>query len=49
MQGLGIEKWNDGSTYVGQYRHGKMNGKGKIVWADRSCYNGEFVNNNWHG
>jgi len=28
---------------------GKKHGTGKFLWADKSCYEGEFLNNNIHG
>ena len=30
--------WPDGRTYTGEFRNGKMNGKGKYTWADGRIY-----------
>lgn len=45
----GIEKWKDGSIYIGQYMSGKKNGIGIYMWLDGTRYEGEFKDNSFHG
>ena len=45
----GIEKWKDGSVYMGQYFSGKKNGIGTYMWLDGTKYEGEFKDNAFHG
>ena len=47
--GDGKEEWPDGSSYNGQYKEGKKNGKGIFVWFDGSKFEGDFVNNKIEG
>ena len=43
-EGIGIQKWLDGSTYEGQWAQNKANGKGKFMNAKRNeWYDGEWV------
>jgi hypothetical protein len=37
--------WNDGTTYYGHFTMGVIEGKGKIVKANRFVYDGEWLNN----
>ena len=45
----GFLRWNDGSSYVGNYKDGVKNGKGKMTFADKSCYDGSWLNNQMSG
>ena len=45
----GIEEWNDGSIYKGQYSKGRKNGIGTYIWSDGNKYEGEFKNNVFSG
>ena len=45
----GIEKYKDGSEYRGQYYCGKKNGLDTYKWATGHKYEGEFMNNTFHG
>lgn len=38
QHGTGIEIWPDGAKYEGNYYYGKKQGKGKLNFADGSCY-----------
>ena len=49
QNGHGIETWEDGSKYEGQYKNGMKHGKGKYIWGDKSEYNGDWVNNKING
>ena len=42
-------KWNDGSTYTGEWKNGKANGKGIFVHADKSVFEGYFINDKANG
>jgi hypothetical protein len=35
--------------FLGQYSDGKKNGSGKLMFADGSYYDGEFLANDIHG
>jgi hypothetical protein len=39
--GKGTEVWENGTVYVGEYRAGKKEGRGKIVYASRKLGNKE--------
>ena len=48
FHGYGIYKWGGvneggGRTYEGNWKDGKMEGKGKLMFVDGSYYEGEFV------
>ena len=45
----GIEKWNDGSIFLGEYKKQNKNGIGSYVWKDGSRYEGEFKHNMFDG
>ena len=46
---LGPFKYNDGSTYEGQYFNGKRYGIGKQIWSDGSVYEGQWINDHCNG
>ena len=35
--------------YIGMWKAGKKNGKGKFIYPDRTIYAGEFINDMRHG
>jgi len=37
---LGPYKYENGATYLGQYKEGKRHGRGRLVWPDGSVYVG---------
>ena len=45
FHGFGIYEWDKNKKYEGQWKYGKMNGKGKIYYSDGSIYEGDFVDN----
>merc|ERR1712194_307370 len=48
--GSGQERWfNDGSSYIGNYKFGKKEDLGKYSWADGSYYEGNFSQDNIEG
>lgn len=47
--GVGTITYSDGSSYSGDWLHGKKWGKGIMKMVDESTYKGEFVNNMWQG
>ncbi len=49
MPFVGIETWEDGSHFEGNYVEGSKEGKGKFKWTDGSMYEGDFVNNKLMG
>lgn len=46
---LGIEKWQNGLCYTGEFYYGKKHGYGKYDWTDGSRYEGQWYENNLHG
>jgi hypothetical protein len=42
--GKGTEVYQNGDVYIGNYRDGKPNGFGKYIWADKSFFEGTFIN-----
>ena len=49
MEGKGIEKWNDGRRYEGDFKNGKKDGEGKFEWANGSKYVGSWKDDKMHG
>jgi len=47
--GIGSATAPDGSSYAGEFKEGKMNGKGTYVYSDGSIYNGEWRDDKPHG
>ena len=52
--GSGIEFFPKGNKnmeykYVGQFKNNLRNGKGKMIYYDDFVYEGDWVNNRWHG
>lgn len=41
--------FHDGSYYLGEWRHGKIEGKGEMVWKDGDSYKGQWKNNMQEG
>ena len=48
-RGKGIEVGPDGAHYEDDYEHGRRAGRGHFDWADGSCYDGQFAENDIHG
>ena len=40
MHGNGLQVWDDGDKYEGEYIEGIKNGFGKMTWEDGSYYEG---------
>ena len=38
-----------GKTYIGEFKDGKMNGKGSVTGSDGFKYVGEWKDGKWHG
>jgi hypothetical protein len=47
--GQGSDKFANGDSYVGEYRHGKPHGEGQYIWADGAIYTGSFKEGFKHG
>ena len=48
--GYGIAVSDDGARYEGGWRHGRMHGRGKLIWPEGGwCYEGEFRSDKRHG
>ena len=48
-EGIGIENYEDGSVYCGEFYKGKKNGIGYYKWPDNSYYEGEWCDNMLNG
>lgn len=49
QQHIGVEVWEDGSHFEGNYIEGRKEGRGKFFWTDGSVYEGEFRDNKLEG
>ena len=49
QEGIGTEKWNNGTSYTGEFKLGQKTGKGKFKYIDDANYTGNFLNNQMHG
>ena len=47
--GSGIQIWNDGSKYDGEWRNDKANGNGRLIHADGDVYEGKWKDDKAHG
>ena len=49
--GMGKQRWPDGSLYEGSWLQGKANGRGKLLHADGDIYEGDWLDDkaNGHG
>uniref|UniRef100_A0A3P8T7D4 MYND-type domain-containing protein n=1 Tax=Amphiprion percula TaxID=161767 RepID=A0A3P8T7D4_AMPPE len=48
-QGLGVQKWPDGSRYEGEFVDGLKHGKGRYTWINGEYYEGSFYKDYKHG
>jgi hypothetical protein len=49
MHGYGEFNWNDGSSYRGEYLHGRKHGNGIFTFGSKKYYQGEWVNGKQNG
>ena len=49
FNGIGEYIWNDGLKYNGDWKNGKMNGKGTLTHPSGETYSGEFKDDKKHG
>lgn len=43
MHGQGIFQWVDGTTYAGDYQHGRKHGEGTFIYLSKKRYVGEWA------
>ena len=49
-QGRGYEVYQNGNTYIGEFKRGKAEGNGKYVWTSKGeAYEGEWYQGRKHG
>jgi hypothetical protein len=48
-EGKGLDTFNNGDSYKGEYKKGKFEGNGVYTWSNGSYYEGNFVNGLKHG
>lgn len=46
---MGVMEWPDGTKYTGQFKEGKMEGKGTKTWPNGNRYDGLWRNDLQHG
>ena len=44
-----FEDMKNGITYNGEYKNGKIEGRGKLIYKDVYEYDGEFIDGNKNG
>lgn len=49
IEGLGYIKYEDGSLYQGFVKNKTMNGKGRMTYANKMVYQGEWKDGKAHG
>lgn len=49
MEGRGIEAWNDGRRYEGDFKNGKKDGEGTFEWPNGNKYIGSWRDDKQHG
>jgi len=52
MHGQGHQHWEDGRKYVGQFKHGRLNGAGFMQWRHKKgvmVYEGQYCDDKKHG
>lgn len=49
MEGRGIERWNDGRKYEGDFKNGKKDGEGTFEWPNANKYIGSWRADKMHG
>jgi len=49
MHGEGSFYWKDGSSYQGEYQHGRKHGFGTFNFSKGKQYKGDWVNGRQHG
>jgi hypothetical protein len=49
MHGKGSFYWKDGSSYHGDYQHGKKHGEGTFNFVSKKHYEGQWANGKQHG
>jgi len=47
--GQGKQTWADGRIYEGQWRYGKLSGKGRLIGTRGDAYIGDFEEDKYHG
>ena len=49
MHGEGTFIWDTGANYTGTWNHNLMSGEGKMVYKDKSVYEGNWMNDKRNG
>ena len=49
MEGRGVETWNDGRRYEGEFKNGKKDGEGNFEWGNGNKYIGSWRGGKQHG
>ena len=47
--GKGVYRFDDGTTYIGNWVHGKKHGQGRLEMASGEVYDGEWKDDKMHG
>ena len=49
MHGRGLFRWKDGTSYAGDYQHGRKHGAGTFTFPTQKRYSGEWAAGKQHG
>ena len=49
IEGKGVETWNDGRRYEGDFKGGKKDGEGTFEWPNGILYIGSWKDDKQHG
>jgi hypothetical protein len=49
MDGRGVETWEDGRKYEGEFKNGRKEGSGTFEWPNGNKYIGSWMNDKQHG
>uniref|UniRef100_A0A7S3J447 Uncharacterized protein n=1 Tax=Euplotes harpa TaxID=151035 RepID=A0A7S3J447_9SPIT len=47
--GIGIQVWDTGDIYEGEYKDGNKHGRGRYIYSNGASYEGEYKDGNRHG
>ncbi|SPQ98339.1 MORN repeat-containing protein 5 [Plasmodiophora brassicae] len=49
MEGTGAVEFATGAKYTGEFKRNRYEGRGKMVWPDRSSYDGDWLDGKMNG
>eukprot|EP00347_Sterkiella_histriomuscorum_P005184 403357574 len=49
FNGYGVQIWNDGDMFCGEFKNAHRHGQGTFYWNDGEVYEGQWMNHKQHG